>query len=382
MATRKSNFKRKNSDLVGLMAKNHSADSSFDTESTASTSTNSTEVDQSFSRVEFCDASFDADVEDPTQLRQRGAILSDSARHGEWKDPCKGSRRHFDRQNSKEVKFMRRKIRSFWKVSSFFFGGVILTIFLFARPVVRHSFEFRRWKTAFETEAKAVIKEIQRSRPGTTFTVLVKGGRIDLLKRTVDAYSRCSIVNEIQIDYTGGTNSFPQVLNRYGAGKVAKLGALTTSAVLLVNEGETFSCGDLQHSFEVWKKDPRRLLAFLGGGHNNWDSTRDMNASIRRHSSALLIHRRYTTLPASLKPPKECEEALFPAQVAAISKRAPLLYKAEVRSVLSHQKKGPTTGPEQGIGPGGQCLNHLDRLDSLQRISWASIEPTSVLGSR
>jgi hypothetical protein len=377
-------FTRKTSDLVPK-ATSQSPDSSFDTDSTESTSNSSTEADHSFGRVSFCEKLDDEDIESPCSIRQRGTRLLQLFDEAWSETLTTKSHRSYERRNSKESKILRRSLRQSQKIG--LLVGVIMIVAFLARPVIQQRLEFQQWKNAFEKEAKSVMKEIRKSHSGAAFTVVLRGRRLDLLKRAVDAHSQCSEVSEIQVEYQGNGEAFPQYLHRYGGGKVTHVGPISTTAAFFADEGVIFSCEDLQNAFNIWKRDPWRLVSFPTDDSSRMvmpyvSSTSRMGEVMPRHESSF-VHRRYLEFSTPTLMPLVCSERLLSVLVSTMSQKAPILVKATPQQIIRQPlQAGPTNGPAEEDAIRDQCLHHLERLEAMQRSSSISLEATTVLGSR
>jgi Glycosyl transferase family 64 domain len=379
-------FTRKNSDLVP-MAQIPSTDTSFDTDSTESTSTSCTAEVDSFAVVAFCEQLYEDDIESSCNIRQRGTRSLLKVFDKEWTEVSANDRhRTYDRRNSKDTKSSRGNRRRPQTLGLLVGMSMILT--LLAVPAIHRRFDFQRWKNAFEKEAQSVLNDIRNSQLGSTFTVVLKGRRLDLLKRAIDAHSQCSEVSEIHVEYQGDGGGFPHYLHRYGGGKVTQAGPISTSAAFVAEEGVIFSCEDLRNAFKIWKRDPRRLVSFPADKYSHNVPERSlslpnhMNKGMPRHDSAF-VHRRYLELAAPVTIPKSCTLRLLAVEVSTISNISPILVQASPRQIVRQSlQSGPTNGPADKETIHDQCLHHLVLFESMQRSSLKSLEATTVLGSR
>jgi Glycosyl transferase family 64 domain len=380
---------RKNIDFAP-MAKSQSPDFSFDTDSTASTSNSSADVDVSFERASLFGKSYDGDLESPSNINQRGTplfhVFDDAWNEG---STSKDHRRTCHNRNSKALKARRINVRQCQRIGLFATVTAIILIIITpgAVPTAQRMLKLHQWKTAFKTEAKGILKEIRGSQMGETFTVVLRGQQLDLLKRAVDAISHCSAVREIQIDYQRNGSAFPEYLHRYGGGKVAYKGHISTSAAFLADEALLYSCQDLQTAFNIWKQDPKRLVRFHGDGSGvesdlSWKPSYNANTVTPNHYSlSAFIHRRYLVMAAPVMTPEACGDRLLALQVAAISKTVPIFVKASPQIFRQPSKVGPKNSPADADHLSEQCVHHLERLESLPRVpSLLMLEATSVLG--
>jgi len=375
-------YSRKNSDL-SLMAKCPLQNSSFDTESTESTSNCSGEIEQSYSNVSFYDRSDDDDIETPSTVRQRGTRSLLRVFDEAWSDVGRNNmdpHRNGDRRHSKDGKLPYGSPRHPNKIMGLL---VFMIVALMTMPTIHRRLAVQKWKRAFVREGRNVLNDIRGSPSGATFTVVLHGSRLDLLKRAVDAHSQCSEVSEIQVEYHGDGGVFPNYLHRYGRGKVSRVGPLSTTGVFVGDEGVIFSCEDLQNAFRIWKRDPKRLVSFPADPPGDGKSPpNSRNEDLPRKDSAF-VHRRYLAMAAPAMIPTVCSPQLLSAQVAAISRASPVLVKASPQQLLRQPlNAGTTNGPAYYQVSGNDCSDYRERLQSLQGSSLKSSQATTVIGSR
>ena len=165
---------------------------------------------------------------------------------------------------------------------------------------------------------------------------------MDLLKQSLDAHSRCSSVGEIQIDFRGSEDDFPQTLLRYGAGKATIVRESSTAGVFLLNEGMMFSCEDLDNAFKTWKKDPRRVVGFVGApsDKNRFTAVKGSQSGLYSVLSdrATFVHSLYLDALSAFSS-ETCCDLLLSMQVSLISKVAPLLMKATPRYIVESMEQ-------------------------------------------
>jgi hypothetical protein len=186
-------------------------------------------------------------------------------------------------------------------------------------------------------DSPKLLHDISSTPTGRSFTIRLKGGRIDLLKQSLDAHSRCSSVSEIQIDFRGTDDDFPLTILRYGAGKATIVRESSTAGLFLLNEGMMFSCEDLDNAFKTWKKDPRRVVGFVAVPSEN-ESVKQKHGSQSGHYSVLsdratFVHSLYLDALSSFTS-DSCCDVMLSIQVSLLSKVAPLLMKAAPRYVV------------------------------------------------
>lgn len=140
----------------------------------------------------------------------------------------------------------RHSIPRSWFYYTFAF---ISTIFLFAviksDPIsVEEANQYRSWRFFLQKQAPMIIRQIRQDAPGKSFTILLKGNRLDFVQQSIDAHSVCSSVEEVQIDFDGST-AVPQTILARSA-KVSPIRSITTSAVLLLSDDVILTCDELE----------------------------------------------------------------------------------------------------------------------------------------
>jgi hypothetical protein len=92
-----------------------------------------------------------------------------------------------------------------------------------------------------------VRKGLKRYQPEQEYTVVLRGGRLDLLQQSLDNFARCSSVKEVQLDYLGSDGDIPITLLSHDSRKVVPASeSLSTAAVFLLSEGIMVSCSDME----------------------------------------------------------------------------------------------------------------------------------------
>jgi hypothetical protein len=157
--------------------------------------------------------------------------------------------------------------------------------------------QIAEWKALIQSQVPILKKTISKSKHEQqhAFTILLGGGRIDLLQQSLDAMSSCPSVQSINIDYHPATTTnknnyvdqssvpgihIPPSLLSHSSGKVEpamtslsqetttvsspKIASVATDAVFLLQEGIILSCPELEKGFRTWKIDPSRLVGFFG----------------------------------------------------------------------------------------------------------------------
>lgn len=127
--------------------------------------------------------------------------------------------------------------------------GFISTIFLCtvmkSTPMsVEEAAQYSSWRFFLRKEAPAIEGQIRKDHPGTSFTILLKGNRLDFVQQSVDAHSACSSVEAMQIDFDGARIVPETILAR--SAKVSPIRPIATSAVLLLSDDVILTCDELE----------------------------------------------------------------------------------------------------------------------------------------
>ena len=178
-----------------------------------------------------------------------------------------------------------------------------------------------RWKLPSRRQAQKLLNKIRKPTLHDGITVRLKGNRIDLLFQSLDQYSRCPSVRDVQIEW--GTNKalLPESILYHGSGKVVPVGKPRTDAVFLLDAAIELTCKELERGYDVWKTDRIRLVGFLplrDGDDRSYSLLSD---------KAVIIHTLYLesidTLSVAL-PMNRCQDFVLSALVAALSLKSPI----------------------------------------------------------
>ena len=101
------------------------------------------------------------------------------------------------------------------------------------------------WRQFIKVDAPRIQKQISKQNLGKGFTIRLSGSRVDLMQQSLDAYSRCSAVKEIQIQYRD-SEQVPEVLLAHEMGKAEAVGAIATPAVLMLSQEVDLSCNEIE----------------------------------------------------------------------------------------------------------------------------------------
>lgn len=251
-----------------------------------------------------------------------------------------------------------------------------------------HNEEWRHFKMHTLPMVKKALKKYQ---PEQEYTVVLRGGRLDLLQQSIDNIARCSSVKQVQVDYyhqslDGSSSDVPFTLLLHESRKIVPVSNnLSTSAVFLLSEGIMISCNDMEKGFQAWRKDPRRLVGFLGYKATEEDakSLDDLQHVVPGTGSfafvsdrAMFVHKQYLNALSSSNNGERhgCCDVSLSAQVSAAFEKAPVVVKAKVVDLL----EGSMEGARHQVGLcDEQCIPSW-----LQINDWSTIphESTAILG--
>lgn len=131
---------------------------------------------------------------------------------------------------------------------SYYTYGFIATLLLLTLKVMTTSpsgdaIQYNSWSYFLNKQAAPLLQQIRQDHLGESFTVVLKGSRLDFLQQAVDAYSMCSSVKEVQIDFV--SKDVPATILALGD-KVSTVRAIETSGTFLVSEDVILSCRELE----------------------------------------------------------------------------------------------------------------------------------------
>lgn len=186
----------------------------------------------------------DFEIEASPSFRFRQSVTfegKDGAKLEPWPVETSSAEAFRDRKGEK-----RHSLPRSWFYRTF---GFISTIFLFAviksDPMsVEEANQYRSWRSFLHKQAPTIKRQIRQDAPGKSFTILLKGGRLDFLQQSIDAHVACSSVEAVQIDFDGSTAVPETILAR--SVKVSPIRSITTSAVLLLSDDVILTCDELE----------------------------------------------------------------------------------------------------------------------------------------
>eukprot|EP00934_Nitzschia_sp_Nitz4_P004134 Nitzschia sp. Nitz4//scaffold75_size92586//11191//12303//NITZ4_004840-RA/size92586-processed-gene-0.24-mRNA-1//-1//CDS//3329557660//4124//frame0 len=299
-----------------------------------SDSTSSTEVDSSFSK-DSISSEEDYEIETPRELLPNFQEEINSCPSGWCHTNGKGRRRYSTRHNRSNATIARMVLLT----------TASLLVLCMATSVIYKTFSqgsgFVQWNSFLTNDAPSLVQSIRNTPTGSTFTIRLQGQRLHLLQQSLDAHSQCSCVEEVQVDFQGGT-SVPASLLQHGARKAAPVGPVSTSGVLLLQEGVTFSCQELAKTFATWKEDSRRVVGFYGYHHAALNEAKDSGAlSLPTGAYTLVsdrvafVHTKYLEAFQPFAPlAKTACSTLLSLQVSLTSQLAPVLMKNKPRELV------------------------------------------------
>lgn len=141
-----------------------------------------------------------------------------------------------------EQKFRAIRRRLMWLLPVAITG---LVYFLSLSKTRRVQVDHDDWKYFLQHEAPRIRQSIEASHLPTSFSVRLSGSRSDLLERSVDVLTRCSFVEEVQVEWKSSMRP-PKKLFRHASGKVTHVERLLTNAILVLDEDVLFTCDELE----------------------------------------------------------------------------------------------------------------------------------------
>lgn len=337
-------------------------------------STSSTEIESSFSKDSFTSEE-DFEIETPRDIERHPIFESEYSfgcgRNGKGRD-----------WRTKKGLFGAMSIRVFSIVAAIIALSCIAVGVTY--PVLNRANKNSRWHRFLDNKAHTLVKSIRKSPTGLSYTIRLKGSRLHLLQQSLDAHSRCSSVEEIQVDYMGG-QVLPNTVYKHGAGKAMAVGSpTTTSGVFLLTEGIIFSCEDLDKAFNTWRRDPRRIVGFFAYNNNASGSSNRIgavagSAADAQYSlvsdKAAFVHNQYLSAFESFSTAERCCPVLLSMQVSLTSQLPPVLMKSKPRELVDMSSN--TGDSSQFAACSSQCTQDWLRLGDLQQLPGSEV---AVLG--
>eukprot|EP00980_Cylindrotheca_fusiformis_P009742 scaffold2149_cov187-Cylindrotheca_fusiformis.AAC.20 len=282
----------------------------------------------------------DFEIESPPNFRYRQSLTFEQKDEANEPWPVE---KFPEKEQRYQGKGKRQSSRS-WLYYTF---GFILTVFVYttitSTPMsIEEAAQYSSWRFFLRKEAPALTRQIRKDRPGNSFTILLKGTRLDFVQQSIDAHSDCTSVEAIHVDFDG-SDAVPDTIFARST-KVSPVRPTSTTAVLLLSDDVILTCNELETGFQNWKKDPSRLVGYFGFQQKAGDTTNlragfpvvDFESVVAGAGSyslvsdrAVFAHKRYISSIPLYNHHSTCCELLLSMQVSAVSGKAPALIKAD-----------------------------------------------------
>lgn len=166
-----------------------------------------------------------------------------------------------------------------------------------------------------EMERQLFQAKILHNPPGYTFTIILRGSRLSVLRTAVKRYQDCPGVHAIQLDWTG-TDSPPPPLDFLDSPKTEQAGSKTRKSVLLLDESVSLSCDDIARGFIEWKRDPVRSVGFFPLVLENGSYALLSDRALFVHRSYYLLTHHHRHYPSRQHP---CQEWVLSGRISVMS---------------------------------------------------------------
>lgn len=209
--------------------------------------------------------------------------------------------------------------------------------------------------------------------------------RLDLIQLSIDHFSKCTNVHQIQLDWRGGSvpSSF-QYHSTIGSLHIIDKDSsatftATTEAALLIEEDLLFSCQDLQKAYRLWKQYPDRMVGFFAF-HYSLQKQPENQHSLEKVSNygnsysmisdrAAFVNQSYLNLlHQTTKERAPCQNIELSIQISSLTGKPPLRVIGtfpETRSsepYLRHQQ----ALEEERMTKSSTCLSSLFEKNNLK----------------
>lgn len=190
---------------------------------------------------------------------------------------------------------------------------------------------FKHRRSIVLQRIRRAIRKIGTLPIPTTFAILLRGSRVDLLQQSLDHHARCPLVSRIHIEWAAGDDDIPETLFHHGYGKLSsEKDALKKGAVFLLDEGILFTCDDFERGFREWQRHPSQMVGLLPCRSCEYLLVSDAAAYVHR----LLLDTR----PKNVGGP--CQRLALSAQLAAASSQpSHSVLTKPLRTTLSHSEE-------------------------------------------
>lgn len=212
--------------------------------------------------------------------------------------------------------------------------------------------------------AQRAVRKIERKKTThSTFTIVLKGSRIELLQQSLDHHARCNAVRGVRIDWQAqddddDDDGLPESIVGHRSGKVLEPGVeekAKTDGILLLDEGIIFTCNELERGFSEWRVDPVRIVGLLPPLSQICEPfVSDSAAFVHR----LLLDSRPKLSPSS----NQCQHLALSAHISTLSSKKPV-------TVLT--KPFVTDSDKRAVV---ECIVELKRVYGLKEYPTADIK--------
>ncbi|CAB9505595.1 64 protein [Seminavis robusta] len=268
-----------------------------------------------------------------------------------------------------EARFVSRKrhsTRILWLMIVLIVYVILTTIdhggMLDAARDIGISDEARQWRRFFRRRAPKLLHKIPNRASGRSYTIRIKGHRLDLVTQSLDYHAQCPSVKEVQVLWTDPTtNQLPKSISNHQSGKVQPLGKPSTMAVFLLDEDIRITCEEIERAFSEWREDPSRLVGFYPFQHT---SEADDGASLLSpypdfglrsvsratgpyslvSDRAVFVHNSILRSLPSL--PTACQDLSLSIIASSMTKKPPVAVLSNPHAIR-HSKRSPVISNDQ-----------------------------------
>lgn len=106
--------------------------------------------------------------------------------------------------------------------------------------------EARQWRRFLRRKAPKILRKIPNKSTGRSYTIRIRGQRLDLVMQSLDYHAQCPSVKNVQVQWTADNNQLPQAILKHKSGKVQPLAKPSTSAIFLLDEDIVISCDEIE----------------------------------------------------------------------------------------------------------------------------------------
>ena len=193
-------------------------------------SISSTEIDSSFSK-DSLSSEEDKKIGTPRQRLFRSDEINNEIWHLDELDRSKKSKRTR----------MMKSHRLYYAFASI----IIFFSFTIVQPIAYRVKQNRNWRRLLQEESPKLQQDVLKGAPGSEFTIILQGRRLDLIQQSLDSHRKCPSVREIQVDFNGPGN-IPPTLLFHKVREVVPIEAISTKGVFLLSEDVMLSCEEIE----------------------------------------------------------------------------------------------------------------------------------------